>query len=204
MAALQEDDISDIPPHTGFPVAHWRKLRCNNSPEQMDKGTAGGQTWWSSILGALIIGSSTGAVMSLAVNPDNIKEGANSMTSEEIQDLKEQVQNHPEFGFVTKSGRTGKIDAVDSDNQQIVVDTPKGESFTADVGDGTIIKRVIKGEEETLTFADLTSGTLVTVTGPINDERGNATIVEVVPVGEDGFTITPSDGTGPSQMPVLP
>ncbi len=134
----------------------------------------------------------------------NIKEGANSMTSEEIQDLKEQVRSHPEFGFVTRSGRTGKIDAVDSDNQQIVVDTPRGKSFTSGVGNRTIIKRVIKGEEETLAFADLTPGALVTVAGPINDERGNATTVEVVPVGKDGFTITPSDGAGPFQMPVLP
>ena len=155
------------------------------------------------ILGALIIGSSTGVVMSMAVSSANIEEESN-MTSEEIQDLKEQMRNHPEFGFVTRSGRTGKIEAVDSDNQQIVVDTPKGESFTANVGDRTIIKRVIKGEEETLAFADLTSGTLVTVTGPINDDRGNAIIIEVVPVGKDGFTITPSDGTGPFQMPVLP
>ena len=156
------------------------------------------------ILGGLIIGATTGAVVPLSVNLDNIKPDANSMTEEEIKDLTNQMQNNPEFGFLTWSGRSGKINAVDSDNRQIMVATPRGVTFSADIGDGTVIKRVVKGKEETLKFADLTPGTLVTVTGPINEERGNATVVDVIPVGQDGFIITPYDGSGPAQLPILP
>ena len=48
VAAMLEDASSDIPAHTGSPVAHWQKLRWNNPPERLSKGIAGAQTCWAS------------------------------------------------------------------------------------------------------------------------------------------------------------
>lgn len=47
LAAMQEDASSDIPAHSGFPVAHWQGLRWNNPSERLKKRIAGGQKWWA-------------------------------------------------------------------------------------------------------------------------------------------------------------
>ena len=156
------------------------------------------------LVGGLLILGSVAAVFALGINSDNNSRGSQSMRADEFADLKNQAQSRPEFGFLTISGRTGRIESVDGDTMTLQIESPKG-SFAARIGDTTIVRRTINNTEETLTFADFTPGMLVTVSGPIFSESGaKATVIEVIPVGTGGFSITPAEGDGPHVMPVFP
>ena len=126
------------------------------------------------------------------------------MRADDIDDLKKQFVSKPEFGFLTKYGRTGRIESVDGETHTLQVITPKG-SFAARVGAATVGRRSRNKTQETLGFSDLTQRTLVTVDGPLFSESGDeAAIVEVIPTGTGGFSITPAEGDGPHAVPIFP
>ena len=126
------------------------------------------------------------------------------MRADEFDDLKRQFESKPEFGFLTRYGRTGRIESVDGETKTLQIETPKG-SFAARVGAATVVRSTRNNSQETLTFSDLTPGTLVTVDGPLFSESGDeAAIVEVIPVGTGGFSITPAEGDGPHAVPIFP
>ena len=154
--------------------------------------------------GGLLVACSIVAVFALGIHSDDNSRGSQSMRADEIDDLKKQFASKPEFGFLTRYGRTGRIESVDGETKTLQVITPKG-SFAARVGAATVVLRSSNKTQETLTFSDLTPGTLVTVEGPLFSESGDeATIVEVIPTGIGGFSITPSEGHGPHAVPIFP
>ncbi|MYC29513.1 MAG: hypothetical protein F4X65_05420 [Chloroflexi bacterium] len=154
---------------------------------------------------ALLLGASTGAAMGMGVFNTDEKAGATSMNEDELREAKQQVESKAEYGYISVGGRTGRIVSLDVEAKTFDVDSPAG-GFEVQYTDSTIVQKRTPSGTETLRLLDLADGVLVIVTrteGEL-DGRDNATIVEVVPEGGDGFTITDSSGSGPQTMPVFP
>lgn len=119
----------------------------------------------------------------------------NSRDARDPAELKRLYQEQAAWGFISRYGRTGRIDSLQLEDGTIHINTPKG-FLRANVGADTVIERNIANEIQLLTLDDLTLGTLITVT-----ESGD---IQVVPEGEGGFNLTPAAGAGPRSIPVFP
>ena len=156
------------------------------------------------LMAALVLGGSAGAVYALGINPINSQEGGRPMSSDDIADLQKQFKDQPQWGFVSRYGRTGIIQSVETKDKTVQVATPRGQ-LQAKVGEGTAIRETKNGEVRVLTFNDLTPGLLITVDGPTGTEGdAEASEIQVVPQGEGGFQIKPATGSGPHAVPVFP
>lgn len=154
---------------------------------------------------ALLLGASTGAVMGMGVlNPD-VKEGASSMTNEEAEAIKRQIKDNASYGYASKDGRTGRITSLDVEAKTFDVDSPAG-GFGVSYTDSTIVQKQQDAETENLSLSALADGMLVTITRTDagENERGTVTVIEIVPEGEGGFSISDASGDGPHLLPVLP
>jgi hypothetical protein len=123
------------------------------------------------------------------------------MRQDEAAELIKQVKEQGHWGFVSRYGRTGRIQSVEAKGKTVAVATPRGP-LRARVGANTVIHQLKNGQEVTFTFEDLSPGMLITVNGPIGEAE--ATEILVVPEGEGGFDIKPATGPGPHQVPVFP
>ena len=155
---------------------------------------------------ALLLGAGAGAVFSVGVYPIASQGGGQEqMSEEEAADIRRLFDDQQgTWGFVGRYGRTGRIQLVQEDEKTLEVSTPKG-SLRVKVGDDTSISKTEDGESKALTIEDLTPGTLVTVDGSTGTKEGaDAGEIQVIPEGEGGFDITPSDSSGPRLVPLFP
>ena len=158
------------------------------------------------VAAALLLGAGAGAVFSVGVYPIASQGGGQEqMSEEEAADIRRLFDDQQgTWGFVSRYGRTGRIQLVQEDEKTLEVSTPKG-SLRVKVGDDTSISKTEDGESKALTFEDLTPGTLVTVDGSTGTKEGaDAGEIQVIPEGEGGFDITPSDSSGPRLVPLFP
>ena len=126
------------------------------------------------------------------------------MTDDEIKDLGDQIKDNSGYGYVTKSGRTGRIVSLDTVEGVLEIDTPMG-ARSALVDDTTIVKKTMGDATEDMNLAKLSEGMLVMVSGPMDAKGKNvATSIEVVPEGADGFKIAPVTGDSPASVPIFP
>lgn len=127
------------------------------------------------------------------------------MTPDELENLRRQVEEQASWGFVSRYGRTGRIQSVQAGDKTVQINTPTGE-LLAKVGDETNIHRFTNEEVRTLTFEDLTPGMLVTVDGLTGTkENAEAGEIEVIPEIEGEFRIQPIiSGDGPFMVRVFP
>ena len=126
------------------------------------------------------------------------------MSPEEAAILRRQMEEQASWGFVSRYGRTGRIQVIGTEDKTLQIDTPTGQ-LNVKMGEDTIIIRTTAGEARTLTFEDLTPGMLVTVDGSTGTaENAEAGEIQVIPEGEAGFNIRPATGSGPSAVPVFP
>ena len=125
------------------------------------------------------------------------------MNRAEREELGQQFQDHPEWGFISRYGRTGRIQEADAKSKTVTISTPKG-SLSASVDNDTVI-RESKKDGESLTFEDLTAGGLITVNGDLG-ENSTITASEILLIDdtESGFNIRPHSGEGPAFVPVFP
>ena len=138
-----------------------------------------------------------------ASQPSDNAGGQQQMAPEDAADLKRQMEEQASWGFVSRYGRTGRIQSVQAEDKTIQINTPKG-ALQATVGDGTNIHKTTNEEVRTLTFEELTPGMLVTVDGSNGTrENADASEIQVIPEGEGGFNIQPVAGDGPSRRTSL-
>ena len=157
------------------------------------------------VAAALLLGGSMGAASVVGINPLGAKGGEPQMSQEEAAQLRELFdEQQATWGFVSRHGRTGRIQAVQAEERTLEIDTPKGV-LTARVGDDTTIHKSEGGESRTLGFDDLTLGALVTVDGATGTKAGEeAGEIEVLAEGAEGFDISPASGDGPRLVPLFP
>ena len=131
--------------------------------------------------------------------------GQEQMSEEDVAEIKQLFEDQQAtWGFVSRYGRTGRIRSVQADEKTLEITTPKG-SLRVKVGDDTNISKPQDGESRPLAFEDLKPGTLITVDGASGTAEGaNAGEIEVIPEGEGGFDITPSESSGPRAVPLFP
>ena len=87
------------------------------------------------VLAALLLGGSTGAVFGLGVL--RTAEDA-SMTESEIADMMQQLEAARELGFISREGRTGRIQTFE--DGVLTINTPLGDK-EALVGEETVVQR---------------------------------------------------------------
>lgn len=125
------------------------------------------------------------------------------MDQAEREELARKFHEHPEWGFISKHGRTGRIDEVDAKSRTVSVNTPHG-SLTASLNDDTVIREGKKNGEG-LTFDNLVSGGLITVNGNLGeDSTVVASEILVIDDSESGYNIRPYSGEGSAFVPVFP
>ena len=86
------------------------------------------------------------------------------MSPEEAATLRRQMEEQASWGFVSRYGRTGRIQVVETGDKMLRIDTPTGQLNVKVVEDTTIHRTTVE-ESRTLTFEDLARGMLVTVDG---------------------------------------
>lgn len=154
------------------------------------------------LIAALVLGGVVGAALLVGTVLSKSQGGGPPMSPDEAAELmKVSKQQAAQWGFISRFGRTGRIQSVEAKGETVAVATPRG-LLQAKVGEGTTIRKAKKGEETPLAFEDLQAGMLITVNGPIGEAE--ATEILVVPEGEGGFDIKPATGPGPHQVPVFP
>jgi hypothetical protein len=150
------------------------------------------------LVAVAVIGSSFGIVLALPTGQN--QEGMPPMSRVEQDELSKQFHEQPEWGFISRYGRTGRIQTIDVESKPVVVRTPKGH-LQARAADNTAIRQhKINGKD--LTFEDLTTDQLVTVNGE-RDGDGAIYASEIGVIdgsydGESGFNIRPYSGQGPA------
>jgi hypothetical protein len=154
------------------------------------------------LIAALVLEGSLGTVYAVGLNSSKGQRGESAMSQNdltELRKLRQQFKEQPEWGFISREGRTGRIESIEGN--LLMAQTPKG-ALQAQLGEMTTVG---KARGETLTLADLTAGMLVTVNGEFR-QRGviKASEILVIPEGEGGFTIRPRRGDGPNLVPVFP
>ena len=153
------------------------------------------------LVAGVALGGSLGVVLALA--PGQSQEGEPPMDRAEQDELSKQFHEQPEWGFISRYGRTGRIQEVDEEGQTIIVSTPKG-LLRAILDDNTAV-RESKLNGKDLTFEDLSTGRLVTVNGESADDGViAASEIRVINDGPDGYKIGPYSGEGPAFAPVFP
>jgi hypothetical protein len=129
--------------------------------------------------------------------------GESSMDRDEQKELERRFHEAPEWGFISRHGRTGRIQEIDSKSSTVAVNTPQG-SLSVSLNGDTVIREGKKDGED-LTDADLAVGGLITVNGTAGDNNTIAAAeILVIDDSEDGFNIRPYSGEGSALVPVFP
>ena len=119
---------------------------------------------------------------------------------EDLAEARRQLIEDRSRGYVSKSGNTGRVTAIDSASGVVTIDTPKGE-LTVTIGHETNVREYGSGDE--LSANDV-SGDKLVVVGSEKTPDGHVALMEVVPEGEGGYKISAAGDDGPAMVPVFP
>ena len=114
------------------------------------------------VVAGLILGTTAGIVIGAEVFPMGNNYGLPQMNDVDPEEIKRQFDDQKNWGFVSRFGRTGRVQSVDTEEKTVEVNTPLGpKMFT--VGERTTIRK--GGGDQKYTLDDLVVGALVTVDG---------------------------------------
>ena len=152
------------------------------------------------LIAALVVGGGLGAVFALGTNPSQV--GGSTVGQDDLLAARKQLQEQPAWGFISRYGRTGRVQVIEAKGKTVIVSTPLG-SLHAKAGDSTSIRK--SNSDEALAFEDLKNGMLVTVSGAEGQSGAiDASEILVIDDGEGGIDIRPASGEGPTMLPVFP
>lgn len=147
------------------------------------------------LIAALVLGGSLGAVFAVGMNPSKSQGGGSTLSRDDLARFRQQAKD---WGFISRDGRTGRIERLEG--KTVMMRTPQG-LLMATTGEETIIRKS-SGE---VTLADITIGMLVTVNGQQGASgETEASEILVIREGEGGFTIHPGSGENPNMVPIFP